>query len=180
MNIEECYYLGYTSKVHGKQGEVIIKLDVDHPEEYRNLESVLIQMNKKDNLLIPFFISNAVVQNNGTLRIKIEDINTVEEAKALVGKETYLPLNTLPKLTGNKFYYHEIKGFKVFDTNYGEVGIIRKVLDYPTQAILEIENTSEKEILIPITDAIIIDVNRIEQKITVNAPEGLIDLYLQN
>ena len=80
MNIEACYYLGYTSKVHGKQGEIIIKLDVDDPEEYNNLESVLIQLNKKDNSLIPFFLSNTQVQNNGTLRIKIEDVDSVDEA----------------------------------------------------------------------------------------------------
>lgn len=37
MNIEECFYLGYTSKVHGKQGELIAKLDVDNPEKYNKL-----------------------------------------------------------------------------------------------------------------------------------------------
>src|SRR3990172_3619132 len=103
MNIEACYYLGYTSKVHGKQGELIIHLDVDFPEEYKNLESVLIRMNKQDNSLIPFFISNSQLLNNGTLKIKIDDINTVDQAKALVGKELFLPLDSLPKLTGNQF-----------------------------------------------------------------------------
>ena len=83
MNIEKCYYLGYTSKVHGKQGELIIKPDVDFPEEYLNLESVFIQLNKRDNSLIPFFISNSQLLNNGTLKIKIEDVNTIEEAKPL-------------------------------------------------------------------------------------------------
>lgn len=180
MNIEECYYLGYTSKVHGKQGDIIIKLDVDRPEEYKKLESVLIRMNKKDNALIPFFIQQTQVQNNGTLRIHIDDINTVEEAKQLIGKETYLPLNTLPVLTGNKFYYHEIKDFLVVDTNLGEVGIIQKVLDYPTQAIFEIVNNDNKEILIPITDTIVINVDRDKNTITVTTPEGLIDLYLNN
>lgn len=178
MNIEECYYLGYTSKVHGKQGEIIIKLDVDSPSDYQNLESVLIQLNKKDNILIPFFLESAHVQNNGTLRIKIEDINTVDEAKQLVGKSTYLPLASLPKLTGNKFYYHEVIGFSVTDTNLGELGTIQKVLDYPTQAILEVINKDDKEILIPITDEVIIDVDRTKKNISVTTPEGLVDLYL--
>jgi len=179
MNIEACYYLGYTSKIHGKQGDIIIKLDVDFPEEYKNLESVFIRLNKTDTSLIPFFISKTQIQKSGNLQIKIEDVNTFEDAKTLIGKEVYLPTTSLPPLTGNKFYYHEVVNFKVIDTNIGELGIIQKVLDHPTQAIFEVINNDKKEILIPITDNIIVGVNREEETIEVTTPEGLVDLYLE-
>ncbi|MCB0401464.1 MAG: 16S rRNA processing protein RimM [Flavobacteriales bacterium] len=180
MNLDACYYLGYTAKVHGKQGELIIKLDVDHPETYQNLESVLIRMNKKDKSLIPFFLTRADVLNNGTLRIQIEDLNSADEARELVGKETYLPLEALPKLTGNRFYYHEVEGFTVTDTELGPIGTIKQILDFPTQAIFEVINTDEKEILIPITDEIIREVDRATKNITVTTPEGLVNLYLNS
>ncbi len=179
MNIEECFYLGYTSKVHAKQGELIAKLDVDHPEKYKKLESVLVRLNKNDNSLIPFFISSAQVLNNGTIKLKIDDINDATQAELLVGKELYLPLTKLPKLTGNKFYYHEVVGFKVVDTTKGEIGEIFNVLELPQQAVFEIKNTQEKEILIPITDQIIKTVNRAEKIVEIDAPEGLIDIYLE-
>ncbi|MCL4857472.1 MAG: 16S rRNA processing protein RimM [Flavobacteriales bacterium] len=179
MNIEECFYLGYTSKVHGKQGELIAKLDVDNPNKYNKLESVLVRLNKNDNSLIPFFITQAQVLNNGTIKLKIDDINDVAQAELLVGKELFLPLNKLPKLTGNKFYYHEVIGFQVIDTVKGNIGEIFNVLDFPQQAVLEIKNAQEKEILIPITDQIIKTVDRAEKKITIEAPEGLIDIYLE-
>ncbi len=179
MNIEACYYLGYTSKIHGKDGEIIIKPDVDNPEEYKNLESVLIQASKQDKTLIPFFLSNSQVLNNGTLRIKIEDIDSVGEAKPYIGKSVYLPLNSLPELTGTKFYFHEIIDFTITDTRLGDVGKIKQVLEYPTQAIFEIVNSDGKEILIPITDDIVIEVDRANKKILVTSPEGLIELYLE-
>lgn len=179
MNIDECYYLGYTSKVHGKQGELIIKLDVDFPEEYKKLESVLIQLNQKDNSLIPFFITNTQLQNNQSIKVKIDDIDTVDQAKLLVGKEVYLPLNTLPKLTGNKFYYHEVIGFKMIDTKLGDIGTLTIILDYPTQAIFGITNPQGKEILIPIIDEVIVTVDRDNKTITINPPDGLVELYLQ-
>lgn len=179
MNIEECFYLGYTSKVHGKQGELIAKLDVDSPEKYKKLESVLIRVHKQDNVLIPFFIQTVQVLNNGTLKLKIDDIDSVDAVKELIGKELYLPLTQLPKLTGNKFYYHEVVGYTVVDEIKGELGTITKVLDYPTQAILEITHSSKKEILVPITDEVIKNVDRDEKRIDVLAPEGLIDLYLE-
>jgi 16S rRNA processing protein RimM len=179
MNIEECFYLGYTSKVHAKQGELIAKLDVDNPEKYKKLESVLIRLNINDTSLIPFFISSVQVLNNGTIKLKIDDVNDVAQAELLVGKELYLPLTKLPKLTGNKFYYHEVLGFQVIDAVKGNIGEIFNVLELPQQAVLEIKNAQQKEILIPITDQIIKTVNRAEKIIEIDAPEGLIDIYLE-
>lgn len=180
MNIEACYYLGYTSKIHGKEGSLVVKLDVDNPNFYKKLESVFIQMNKMDTELIPFFILSAQLVNSDSLILKIEDLNDVEQAKAMIGKEVYLPLEMLPKLTGNKFYFHEVIDFVVEDKWKGNIGKINKVLDYPQQAILEIVDNQQNEILIPITDEIILDVNRKEKTIKIDAPEGLIDLYLGN
>ena len=58
----------------------------------------------------------------------------------------YLPLQLLPKLSEDKFYYHEIIGFKVVDENYGDVGIIIGINDSSAQPLFVIKN-NEKEIL---------------------------------
>lgn len=179
MNLDECYYLGYTSKVHGKQGELNLKIEVDFLEECKKLESVFIQMNKTDTSLIPFFISKSQFQNNGTLLIKIDDVNSIADAKGLVGKGVYIPQNTLPTLNGNQFYHHEVADFKIVDTNYGEVGQLNQILNYPKQAIFEVINANNKEILIPVADDIIVNIDRVKKIIEVVTPEGLIDLYLQ-
>ena len=179
MNLDASYYLGYTSKVHGKQGEIIITLDVDFLEECKKLESVLIQMHKTDNSLIPFFITKSNFQNNGTLRVKLDDIDEIATAKPLVGKSVYIPKSSLPIGNGNDFYHHEVTNFKVIDENYGEVGQLNQILNYPRQAIFEIINNDEKEILIPVAEDIIAKIDRENKTIEVNAPDGLIDLYLE-
>lgn len=180
MDIEGCFYLGYTSKVHGKHGELIVKLDVDSPEGYKKLESVFVRMQKTDNLLVPFFMESTVLQNNGALRLKIADVNSADQAKAMVGKEVYLPLEKLPKLTGNKFYFHEVVDFEVKDVNLGGVGRIIKVLDYPTQAVMEVKHVSGKEILIPITDEVVVNLDRKLNVMEVKTPEGLVAIYLES
>jgi len=58
------------------------------------------------------------------------------------------------------------------------IGIITEVLEYPHQAVLSI-NFRNKEILIPITDEIIVNVDRDKKHLYTNTPEGLIDLYLE-
>jgi len=179
MNLDACFYLGYTSKVHGKQGELNITLDVDFLEECKKLESVLIQMNKTDTSLIPFFISKAQIQNNGTLKVKLDDVDEISTAKPLVGKSVYIPTNVLPKRNGNQFYHHEVINFTIIDSKYGEVGKLNQVLNYPKQAIFEVINAGDKEILIPVAEDIIDNVDRENKTITVTTPDGLIDLYLE-
>ncbi len=179
MNLDECHYIGYTSKVHGKQGELIINLDVDFLEECKKMESVLVQMNNGDNSLIPFFISKSNFQNDGTLRVKFEDVDDIAAAKNISGKGIYILNKALPTQSGNQFYHHEVIDFKVIDTNHGDVGTVFHILNQTKQPIFEIINSDDKEIMIPAVDHIIDTIDRENRTITVTTPEGLIDLYLE-
>ena len=173
MTKEECFYLGRVSKTHGIKGEVTIKLDVDDPSVYRDMNYYLLEINK---VLTPFFLEK-VACSGDKFFVTIQDVHTVEAAAALTGKEVYLPLEMLPKLTGKQFYYHEVKGFMVVDAEKGELGPIAEVIEYPTQAIIQVFK-DKKEILIPILDQVIQGVDRKARKLYVKAPEGLIEMYL--
>ena len=83
----------------------------------------------------------------------------------------------LPQLEGNQFYYHEIIGFKVQDIYFGEVGTITGVNDNTAQALFEIDHNG-KEVLIPINDDFIKKVDRSTKTVTLDTPEGLINIYL--
>ena len=63
------------------------------------------------------------------------------------------------------------------DALKGEIGEISDVLEYPTQAVIQVMKDG-KEILIPIHDDIIQKVDKKAKILTVKAPEGLIDMYL--
>ncbi|MDQ3190952.1 MAG: ribosome maturation factor RimM [Bacteroidota bacterium] len=175
MNKKDCFYLGHTVKLHGYKGELSIKLDVDNPAEYKELESVFIEI---DEQLIPFFVKNINVKDKGFAVVRFDSVDTLEQAERLLSKELYLPLSVLPKLSGNKFYYHEVENFTVVDKNYGKVGLVKQVLDFPNQAVLQVFK-EDKEILIPVNDEIIKAVDRTNKEIHTQAPEGLIELYLE-
>ncbi|SNR43858.1 16S rRNA processing protein RimM [Lutibacter agarilyticus] len=174
MHKEDCFYLGKIVRKHSFKGEVVAKLDTDEPELYQNLESVFIALG---NNLVPFFIEKSLLQKGNQLRIQFEDILTEADADAILGSELYLPLEFLPKLTGNKFYFHEIIGFDIEDVHNGYVGEITGVNDSSAQPLFEI-NANGIEIFIPMIDDFIKKVDRDNNKIIVEAPEGLIDLYL--
>nr|WP_314290370.1 ribosome maturation factor RimM [uncultured Capnocytophaga sp.] len=176
MIIKDCFYVGTIVSKFSFKGEVLIKLDSDDPEMYEGLESVFITIG---NNLVPFFIERSSLHKSNLLRIKFEDIDNEHDAEALLKQKIYLPLDALPKLSGNKFYFHEVIGFQVEDINYGKVGEIVNINDTTIQPLFEIENDQEKKILIPINDEFIEKVDHSNRKIIVNTPEGLIDIYLE-
>ncbi len=174
MTLKDCFYVGTIVSKFSFKGEVLVKLDSDDPELYENLESVFIALG---NNLVPFFIERCSLHKSDLLRIKFEDVSSEADAEALLKHKLYLPLSFLPKLNGNKFYYHEIIGFSMEDINYGYVGEITGVNDNTSQALFEVEN-EKIQILIPMNDEFIEKVDRVNKKIIVKTPEGLIDLYL--
>ena len=174
MKPDPFFYLGKILKRHGNAGYLMVTLDVDETENYRKLESVFVDL---EHERIPFFIDSVELLEKNKAILKLADVNDAEHADAFAGREMYLPISMLPKLDGNKFYYHEIKGFTVIDEERGEIGIIQDVLELPHQAMFQISNGTN-EILIPILDEVIQSVDRKKKTIYIKAPEGLIDIYL--
>jgi len=174
MQKEDCFYLGTIVKKYSYKGELLIKLDTDDPEMYTKMESVFVEQNKN---LIPFFIKESSLHKSELLRVRFEEVDTEEVANTLIGSDLYLPMELLPKLSGDQFYYHEVIGFKVHDLNHGPTGTISDVNEQTAQALFEIDKEG-KQILIPIHDEIIKNVDRKNKVITIEAPDGLIELYL--
>ena len=174
MHKKDCFYLGKIVRKHSFRGEVVIKLDTDEPDLYADLNAVFVDLDKN---FLPFFIEKSLLQKGNQLRVKFEDVSTEADAEAILKADVYLPLNLLPKLTGNKFYYHEVIGFTIEDVNFGKVGIISGINDSTAQPLFEVYN-GDTELLIPMIDAFIKKVDRKNKTITVETPEGLIEMYL--
>ncbi len=176
MQKEECFYLGKVVSKYSFKGEVLVKLDTDDPEIYQNLESVFVSLG---NNLVPFFIDRCRLHKSDLLRIDFEEVKTESDADRIMGCALYLPLTMLPKLTGNKFYFHEIIGFTLIDAVHGDIGRVQSVNDSTAQALFEVLK-GDKQLLIPINDEIISKVDRDNKTIYVTTPEGLVALYLNS
>ncbi|PQJ21984.1 ribosome maturation factor RimM [Tenacibaculum sp. SG-28] len=175
MQKKDCFYLGKIVKKHSFKGEVVIKLDTDEPYLYENLESVFVDLG---NNLIPFFIEKSSLSKSTMFRVKFEDVNTEQDAEAIIRAGVYLPLTLLPELSGNQFYYHEVIGFRVIDSEFGALGIVKSINDTAAQPLFEIDYNG-KEVFIPLIDDFIKKVDRQNKTIAVTTPDGLIALYLE-
>jgi 16S rRNA processing protein RimM len=173
MARDDFYYLGKVLKTFGNKGQVMVNLDVDDPEDYLEMESVFLDL---EGERVPFFIETLELKNKRKAIIRFQDVTTLEDAEVYIGREMYLPVSILPPLKGDQFYFHEVIGFKVLDSRHGDIGILVDILPLPHQSLLQITK-GKREILIPLVDEIIQQVDRNTKTIFIIAPEGLIEIY---
>lgn len=176
MEIADCFYFGIITKAHGLKGEVDVFMDVDDPSSYMKLDAIFLQFG---NDLVPYFVERIIPGAKGHFRVKFEDVDRIEDAEQLAKVPLYLPAKLLPELKGNQFYYHEIAGFSVEDRVHGPIGKVVRVIEFPGNPLIEID-FNRKDILLPIKDDVIQKVDRPNKKLFVDAPEGLIELYLDD
>jgi len=174
MNKDDCFQLGYIAKLHGFKGEVSLFLDVSDPQDYYKIKTVFIELN---NLLIPFSVESIKIKNKGFIAVKFVEISNEEEAKKLLKKTVFLPDTYLPKLYGTHFYDHEIIGFSVEDIKHGYIGKVVQVLDLPANPLIEVKKDNT-EILLPLQDGLVQQIDRNNKCLYVKSPPGLVDLYL--
>lgn len=177
MQKTDCFSLGYVRRTVKNDGSLIIYLDVDEPHTYAKMDAVLVETKTG---LIPYLIDKIVIRPQNEALIHLQDINNEEEAEKIKGKALWLPITALPKLSENKFYFHEVMGWKIIDEIFGNIGNIKDILENVQYPLFQIIHPSGKEILIPLTDQIVKKVDRENQSIHIFAPEGLINVYLED
>ncbi len=175
MKRDDCFELGHIARTRSYKGEVIVYLDTDNPGEYLEMESVFVEIKQQ---LVPFFIEQILPHKKNNVRIKFEGVDTEESAKSIVKKKIFLPVVLLPDLDAQDFYHHEVIGFSIEDINYGNIGVISDIVESNTNPIFKIDHPKGMEILIPVADDFIKNVDKDKHKIITSCPEGLIELYI--
>ena len=170
MKQSDCYHLGEVIKTHGLKGEVSSSLDVDFPEEYSELESVFLE---QQGQLVPFFIETLQINGNKAL-VKFEEVDSIEDASALIKCPLHLPLTFLPALPDGGYYFHDLVDCMVMEEGR-EIGKVKEVIDLSGNQLLVVQQ-EEKEHLIPLMDEILEEVNVKDKLIKVNLPDGLLDI----
>lgn len=177
MTKDDCYQIGHITKTHGVNGELVLFLDVDEPNEYDDLQTVLLEVKGE---LIPYFIESIAIVKGSRAIVAFEDIDTIEQAERLINCGAYLPLEELEPITDEtRFYFHEIVGYQIVDANEGELGTVRGVYAMNAQDLIAMDYQG-KEVLIPINSDIVRTIDRANEKLNVALPDGLLAIYMDD
>lgn len=175
MRTEDCYYLGYIVKTVGVDGSLIASFEADDIQNYKDLESVFIQIEGK---LVPFFIEELRARSpKNEVLIRFEDIDSIEKARELCDHDMFLPRDQTKGSGLDAFYQHDLKDYKAYDSQGSHLGNIAKILDYPGNPVFLIHKGT-REIMIPVNNDFILNIDHEKRRIDFNPPDGLLDLYI--
>lgn len=174
MHQDGFFLIGKIQKTFGNQGQLLVNLAPEFSETSIVPESVFLETQGER---VPFFIESWESKPGNKALVRFEDAMNMESAARLTGCKIFIPDSGMPELPEDEFYFHEIIGFQVNDRFFGIIGKLTNILEFPQQTIMQIMQ-GDKEILIPLVDEIVTRVDKKKQLIFIEAPEGLISLYL--
>ncbi|MBL0138782.1 MAG: hypothetical protein IPP86_09665 [Bacteroidetes bacterium] len=171
MKAPKLTKVGFISKVHGYKGQVILALEHIDASALKNASYLFIDL---DGLPVPF----AIVEFSGKgddLIVKFEQVDNEVHAKKLVQQTVYAEkLKIREDLTLD---WPDLVGFNAVDNAFGALGIIEEVEELPMQWVAHC-TVNGKEILFPLNEQVLLEVDEEKKQILLNLPEGLIQVYL--
>ena len=105
---------------------------------------------------------------------------TEEKAKRFIGCDIYIPMKDVPDYIEEQEEIdpNVLIGFTYTDSDLGDLGEIVDIQDFAGNIVLVVEINSE-EVMIPFADENFIDLDEESKTITMETPDGLLDLYLE-
>ncbi len=167
MNTEE---IGYISKTHGLKGHVILRLN-EYIQIDEDIKSVFLDLNGSQ---VPYFIEECRPNNMGYI-LKLETIDTVDTSKKLIGKKAFALTDFIIE---DEESLNEFIGYAIIDTRLGNIGNISEVDEKTDNVIIKVIHPSGVEIILPFNDDFIVEIDDDLKTIEFNAPEGLVEMYL--
>jgi 16S rRNA processing protein RimM len=170
--VNDLVFLGTIYRSHGLKGFFKINVHTAGIPALEKDEPVFIQLQGGP---VPFFVEECSQASHDILLMKIEDVDTIEEADKLVGTEIFIESK---KFDGIETDANEgLVGYAVTDHEKGVIGKVAGVMETAQHPILEVE-FEEKVILIPWVKEIVKEIDDKAKTIQVETPDGLIDLYV--
>ena len=173
MKVEDCFKVASVLKTKGLKGEMQLYVDFADLADI-DFDAIFIEIGGK---LAPFFVESIKYQQKNAAYLYLEDIDTIEKATPLVKKNIYLPKKLKPKKRKADFTLKDLQGFTAVDENEGELGIITAIHEYPQQLVAAV-TYKNCEVLFPLNVEIIKAIDVVSETVTVDLPEGLLDIYL--
>ena len=166
---QSVYKIGVIGKAHGVKGELSILIDDDIFDRVDAEYLVL----KLDGIFVPFFMEEYRFKSDSVALVKFEGVDTQERARELTGVEVYFPRELAEQDENAELSYSALVGYTLIDDNSGKpVGTIAYVDEQTINIMFELEDGR----LIPASEELIVNVDQQARTITLDIPEGILDL----
>ena len=172
LDWEAMISVGRIARPHGNAGRVVVNPDTDFAEDRFEAGNVVYVRRGGD---VESLSIRDVRFHRGRPIVGFDGVGTITGAEALANAEVRVPPEALGGLPAGTFYYHELIGCRVETVGGRAVGTVVSVEGGGEAHRLVIEGAAA-EVQVPLVAPICVRVDPRERLITLDPPEGLLDL----
>ena len=172
IKAEDVFKIGKLGKPHGFKGEMSFFFD-DDVFDTVDADYLILDI---DGILVPFFMEEYRFRSDSTALIKFLDVDTRDNAQELTNCDVYFP-HALTGQRQQQISWNRIIGFNLVDGETGtSVGVIEAVDDSTVNVLFAVRTAERKEILIPASEELILEVDMEKRVIKAIIPDGLLQI----
>ncbi len=160
------------ARTRGNRGEVLADLYTDFPDRFNALVEVWLEFDSGQRQRMAIEDS---WQHKGRFVFKFAGVDSISAAENYVGCWIVVPTDRAVELPEGTYFDHDLIGCSVQDTRGNQLGIVDSVLRIAGNSQLVVKD-SKREYLIPAVESICIRISIEQKQITLDPPEGLLDL----
>ena len=164
--------VGKIVNTHGLHGEVKVVPWTDYPEVFDDIETVYI---KKKSEYERLDIAGIKYQKNNLI-IRFAQLKDINEAEKYKNKVLYAERESLGELPEGVYYIADLIGLDVVKEDGEKVGVIADVFNTGSNDIYEVKREGQKNLLLPVIDDVVLNIDIENKRVTVRMMEGLEDL----
>ena len=174
IKCEDIIEIGEFIKTHGILGEMTTLLDVN--EDFVSDGCPFIV--DIDGIFVPFFADSMRSRSAHSSLIHLQGVKTDVDAKQFVGKTIYARRSDLLKYWDEEEIEEQddLVGYSIVDTKLGSIGEIVDIDDSTANVLFLVKAPSGETIYIPAVNEFVVDIDAENRIITLNLPDGLVDL----
>ena len=164
--------VGVFGKPHGVKGEIVGILDVDGLDI--NADDFVFTV--LDGLYVPFRVTG-VRSKGASYLLTLRGIDSDAKAEALAGHPLMMEVDLDEPEDGEGFYMDDMIGYSLVDEDGAAIGVIEDYDDSTADNPLFVVKAADgAEILVPAAGELITDIDTEGRVLTMNLPEGLVNL----
>ncbi len=154
------------TRTHGVTGEVVVTAHDGFDQDVIDQDFLFVDI---DGGLVPFQIEN--IRGNNIVKLHLS--GDLDEAQRLVGANVYISNDAVED--GDELPIGALINYRVYNRNDDFGTIVDVDLTVEANPLFVIDH-NDKQILIPVADELILEINPNEKFITFDLPEGLTNL----
>lgn len=160
-------------KARGIHGEVACALETDYPERFASLETARVKM--QDGKYLDLKIEDCWFHQSRVI-LKFEGYDSMNDARTLVGGLLVITEDDARPVSEGEFFEHQLIGSEAVTPDARKLGVVSRLVRTGGTDLLVIVADDGTERLIPFADEICTEVDVSAKRITVCAPDGLLEL----